>query len=273
MAWPRSPGHTRPVKKLVLVGLLASFGCSSSDAAAPNDDAVASSDSIVGGSPDQRWPAAGYLVHGASLEEASSADVACGATLVAPNVVVTAAHCVLRAPDDVWAFGTGDARSATPIQVVSRTVHPSFHPVPQGNGDVRYFLHDWDLATLVLDHAADAEPARIPAQETGVGCSYSAIGYQKADGKRVSASACVELDVDLAGDPIFEVHPTDFSALCHADGDEGSAIVADGVLHGIYVGSVTQGFTDCHRGTQFLDGYEAMFGFRDFVQSSIDAAR
>lgn len=41
------------------------------------------------------------------------------------------------------------------------------------------------------------------------------------------------------------------------------------VLHGVYVGSVTQGFTDCRKGAQFLNGYEAMLGFRDFVEEGI----
>ena len=74
-------------------------------------------------------------------------------------------------------------------------------------------------------------------------------------------------------DPIFEVHPAGYSALCHLDGDEGSPVVRrEGnkhVLVGIYVGSVTQSFTDCRKGTQFLDGYESMFGYGDFLRGGI----
>jgi hypothetical protein len=84
-------------------------------------------------------------------------------------------------------------------------------------------------------------------------------------------------DVKLGADPIFEVHPAGGSALCHVDGDERSPVVRrDGrshVLVGIYVGSVTQSFTDCRRGTQFLNGYESMFGYGDFLRGAIAQTR
>ncbi|AKV00215.1 hypothetical protein AKJ09_06878 [Labilithrix luteola] len=266
-----------------LVAVSALAACSSAES---TDDASSSANDLVGGRPDARWPAAGYLVHGATFDAAKRAPVSCGATLVAPNVVVTAAHCVLNASDDVWAFGTGDAgcescgRSSMPVAVVSRQIHPQFHPAPEGRLDVKYYLRNFDVATLVL--AAPIRgitPAALPTEKAAAGCDYHAIGYHTPqDGRtsraqRVSANACVEFNVNLGGDPIFEVHPTGNSALCHGDGDEGSPAIAGDpdmpLLHGIYVGSVTQGLTDCQRGTQFLNGYEAMFGFRDFVEAGI----
>jgi hypothetical protein len=44
------------------------------------------------------------------------------------------------------------------------------------------------------------------------------------------------------------------------------------VLVGFYVGSVTQGITDCRRGVQFLNGYESAYGYRDFFAEAIDGA-
>jgi hypothetical protein len=83
--------------------------------------------------------------------------------------------------------------------------------------------------------------------------------------------------VNLGGDPIFEMHPVGATALCHGDGDEGSPALSGSpeapVLHGIYVGSVTQGITDCRKGTQYLNGYEAMLGFRAFVEAGIAKGR
>lgn len=272
MAQPPGRRDTGAVKTLLLFGLVL-VGCAAEPAEPASTEGT--SDEIVGGEADLRWPAAGYLVHAGSREELAAAKPACGATLVSSSVVVTAAHCVLAAADDVWAFGTGNVGSAPLTLVASRRIHPDFHPEPQGRADVRYYLRNFDLATLQLDTPLDLPPAPLAAAKPPVGCNYLALGYQQkpVPGIRVSTSACVELNLSLGGDPIFEVHPTGFSALCHADGDEGSALFSpDGTLHGIYVGSVTQGLTDCHRGTQFLDGYEAMYGFRDFVDESIALA-
>jgi len=109
-----------------------------------------------------------------------------------------------------------------------------------------------------------------------VGCNVQAIGWRtEGRGKpvRESAPACVLFRVQLGADPIFEVHPAEGSALCHIDGDQGSPVVRrEGdkhILVGIYVGSVTQSLTDCEGGTQFLDGYESMFGYGDFLRAGI----
>jgi hypothetical protein len=259
--------------------LALALGACTAETAEPQEDT--SADNLVGGKPDARFPAAGYLVHGATFEDARRGAVACGATLVAPNVVVTAAHCVQNAPKDVWAFGTGDLGSAVETKVVSVDVHPQFHPAPTSSFDVKYFLKNFDVATLVLEKPiAGVLPAKLPSAKASVGCAYTLLGYRAekdARGRRVSTPGCVEFRITLGEDPIFEMHPVGASALCHGDGDEGSpAITGEAnapVLHGIYVGSVTQGITDCRRGTQFLNGYEAMFGFRDFVESGIEKGK
>lgn len=266
------------VKTLALFSFLL-FACASETT---SEGPTAVDDELVGGTPDSRWLAAGYLVHAPTAEGLAAAPVSCGATLVAPDVVVTAAHCVLAADTELWAFGTGNAGSAALTPVVGRRIHPDFHPEPETHLDVRFYLRNCDLATLRIAQPLTVPPARLPDAKTPVGCNYSAVGYRTEttdSATRVSTGACVQFRVDLGGDPIFEVHPTGFSALCHGDGDEGSPLFDSRdpetrpVLHGIYVGSVTQGLTDCRRGTQFLNGYEAMFGFREFVQQSIDEAR
>ena len=287
MAKPRRSLDTRAMRikatlaAAVLVSLASQVACSAE--VEPAGEEALGEDELKGGAPDLRFAAAGYLSHGATSEAAAKAKVACGATLVSPNVVVTAAHCVQSAKNDVWVFGTGNVGEGTRAKVVSVRVHPEFHETPTKAVDVRYFLKNFDVATLVLDRdVVGVVPARLPEAKTPIGCGYRAIGYRAEashPGRRRSATACVQFRLDLGGDPIFEVHPAGFSALCHGDGDEGSALVADvddkgaPLLHGIYVGSVTQGLTDCRRGTQFLNGYEAMHGFRAFVTEGIEAAR
>jgi hypothetical protein len=121
---------------------------------------------------------------------------------------------------------------------------------------------------LILEHGIDGvTPAALPTAAPVDGCTVEALGYH--DGLRVSTDACIEMQVDLGTDPIFEVHPDNDSALCMADGDEGSAVVARAdtktpTLVGIFAGSVTQPFTDCVSGTQFLRRIRVRLRIRRF---------
>lgn len=253
------------VASLVLVS---AAGCASPT---ESEDATSGDESeIVGGKRDQRWSASGYLVKG---NDASK--VKCGATLIAPNVVVTAAHCVLADKTATWAFGTGDAGQGELVKVVATRVHPSFHEEAQGSIDLVHALRKYDVAMLTLEKPVrGVAPATLPNDPPSMGCNIQAIGYSGT--ARMSAPACVMFRITLGRDPIFEVHPAESSALCIRDGDEGSAVVAreanQQILRGIFVGSVTQGFTDCKRGTQFLNGYESMFGYKDWLNEGIRAA-
>ena len=239
---------------------------------APKDDwdDETTDDALVGGTHDLRWSASGYLVRDG---EARSDKPACGATLIAPNVAVTAGHCVLD-EKVAYAFGTGDLGSGALVHVRERHIHPQF--------DKADSLRRYDVAVLVLEHdVAGVHPAELPAEKPAVGCNIQTIGYHAdAPGKpslRRTAPACTLFRVTLGQDPIFEVHPRGKAGLCVADGDEGSAVVSAEetreVLVGVYVGSVTQGITDCRGGWQYLDGYESAFGYRDFLVSEIERAK
>lgn len=259
---------------ILLLITVAATGC-----AAANEETTDSLGAdLVGGRPDARWSASGFLARGSSMAALDRSKPACGATLIAPNVAVTAAHCVT---DDsaTFAFGTGNTHDGPVVRVVERHLHPDFHPQAEGAIDLVHALRMHDVAYLVLEHAVSGvTPAELPSAAPSSACNVQAIGYRPTDrgALRVSAPACVELHLNLATDPIFEVHPDGDSALCVADGDEGSAAVERRsdrtTLVGIYVGSVTQGLTDCRRGTQFLDGYESMYGYRAFLLDGIERA-
>lgn len=242
-------------------GLGAVVGCSQ----APTDGSSASA--IVGGQPSNGWLAAGYLTYADNADDLDPSQVACGATLIAPNVIMTAAHCVLAQSSSTWAFGTGSPGSTPLVTVGAPHVHPQYSASDP--------LRNYDLAYLILaTPISDVTPATVPTAEPADGCSdYQAIGYD-SEGERVGVAACIELRPTLGSDPILEVHPSGETALCVNDGDYGSALVEGDpgapVLVGLFVGSVTQVLTDCVTGTQYLDGYESAYGYSSFFQQAVD---
>jgi hypothetical protein len=269
----------RLLSSLVCIAALTGTVACGSSVDPDGDDGQAGAESaIVGGARDLRWAASGYLLAGPSMDRLDGSKPACGATLIAPNVVVTAAHCATREAATELAFGTGDVSKNGVVRVIERHAHPGFHPRPDGMIDIPYILRKNDVAYLVLERAiTSVTPATLPSAAPAVGCNVQAIGYHALvpgrPSARMSTPACVEFNVMLGDDPIFEVHPTGSSGLCNTDGDEGSPVVLrdEGreVLVGFYVGSVTSFLTDCKKSVQFLDGYESAYGYRSFFAEGL----
>jgi hypothetical protein len=222
---------------------------------------------IQGGQPESGWLAAGYLTYADSAADLDPSLVACGGTLIASNVVMTAAHCVLAQPSSTWAFGTGAPGQGSLVTVAEVQPHPQYNPDNP--------LRDYDLAYLILSSPIpNVTPATVPSAEPADGCGdYEAIGYD-GQGNRVGVNACIEIRPTLGSDPILEVHPSGSSALCVNQGDYGSALIENDssapILVGLFVGSVTQALTDCVNGTQYLDGYESAYGYADFFQQAVN---
>ena len=133
------------VTTAVLLSLLLCLSCDEQGGAVEIEQ---THQSIIGGTADSGHPAVGAVVMNYFL---------CSGTLIAPKIVVTAAHCVLP-NDPPKQFGLGPkTSSATEIlNVVQAIPHPQYG---QGNVD-GWTVNVHDIAILVLDKAAQAQPMK-----------------------------------------------------------------------------------------------------------------
>lgn len=102
----------------------------------------------------------------------------CTGTLVAPRVVMTAAHCILS-PEEVsfmygrdsakyhLAFGIGKVRDARRVRAAKIVVHPSYDPAHQRPTDLAYLVLERDVTELT--------PAKLVVHDER--CDYETIGY------------------------------------------------------------------------------------------------
>lgn len=132
-----------------------------------SDDAATDDDAIVGGRAERRFAPVGYLAIENDRTTRSFTPF-CTATLIAPRVVATAAHCVHDIkhsvkPEGPWmTFSRGATTSATrsPVFVSAIYEDPGFNPL-----DPEYFareIYQHDFALLVLESPMEGTtPARI----------------------------------------------------------------------------------------------------------------
>lgn len=198
-------------------------GCSSA-----SDDGASSSDqAVIGGGHESGFEAAGYLVR--------NGVPSCSASLIEPDLVLTAAHCVDEST--VVEFGWGEVSAHTTRRSKARALHPRYIEPPSG-GTVSW--QGFDIALLKLESAAPVVPAVLgPTPRSGkvVSVGYGATSYvaddagamnpQGAGTERKSAEGFV-----VSQNPVeLFVRFDSGSSTCY--GDSGSPLFVDGKVVGV----------------------------------------
>jgi MYXO-CTERM domain-containing protein len=188
---------------------------------------------IIGGGPDTNDVAVVALVQ-------QSTGTLCSGTIIAPQVVLTAAHCVYRvdASDLQVLVGPDDSTPTQTIAVASVAAYPTYSDEDTGlQGGV-------DLGVAFLATPANVTPATAatsPAAGDFAGAEVTLVGYgidSTASGTGAGMRRSVSLPVDSVCSRLLTVGGLDADA-CF--GDSGGAVLLGGAL----VAVISSGMGDC----------------------------
>jgi V8-like Glu-specific endopeptidase len=215
---------------------------------------------ITGGVLEPGSPAVVAIVAVSPLcgEPDEASPVLCTGTLVAPRVVLTAAHCV-ESPDVsqvlsvVFSPEPARALPTERVRVLEGRLHPAFNAV------------EHDIGVLIL--AEDAPVAPVPLSEValsadGVGRTVRVVGFGRDDEGRTGLrrSGTARVTAVEAGTFSIEASP---GMSCGGDSGGPLFLEAGGVEH--LVGVTSYGDPSCTRGTNMRVDVHAAF-----LQSILD---
>jgi len=208
---------------------------------------------IVGGSLDAHDEAVVAIVQRPVCDDA--ATIVCSGTLIAPQVVLTAAHCVM--PDAAYEVHVGSpVGSGTFIAVTEMMRHPLFDDA----------THAYDLGVLRLGQSSAVAPIALPTatlDASFIGAVARVVGYGV-----VAAGAIADGERREGTMQIASVDTLTFAATPAPNntcgGDSGGAVFIGEQLLGITVA----GDPTCT--TNAVDG-RVDIAIADFIQPFVDA--
>lgn len=226
---PRTPAL---VGVLAMVGLA---GCGDQGAVDITDPGVANQAIVRGGAPcdDDVSPAIVALL----LQRHGVVSFYCTGTLVAPDTVLTAAHCILRNEpglsvsllSDVRAWHGGSNPGLPPgaVRAIVAIANPAF----DGRFNSRFFdAESFDVGLLLLEHAiASVAPMQLPsAAELATlvdGDTVEIVGFGLDDDGQAGLKRCAFTHVTGQGPALLAVGDGQrLPSLCN--GDSGGPTVA-----------------------------------------------
>lgn len=233
------------------------------------------SEAIANGTPDDTYESVFLLVH---HEEMSGG--LCTATLIAPNLLLTARHCVSPGDGDERVL-CGDSPLSTPYPAgaffATNDAAPSSESPIFGAAEVRVPEDEvdtcgYDIALLILDRNVPRSVA-VPAvpridREVAPGELYTAVGYgvdERGDptGSRMQRSGLsVDCEPGTCGDGVEASEFRGETGICSGDSG-GPAFDVDGKV----VGVVSRGAPNCS-----LPVYGTVTAWQDFLTETAKEA-
>lgn len=220
---------------------------------------------IVGGSDDAGDGAVVALVDRRTSCEQSSVHIVCTGTLIAPRVVLTAAHCLQeQGTDGTWEVYVGSPVAGDAagrfVAVTATAVDPAWDRT----------THAFDLALLQLSDDAGMTPvplATAPLPASLVGATVRVVGYGETmvgvqpDGMRRQATLQVaSIDADT--------FRADAAPGNSCGGDSGGPVLGDAGAGEQLLGVTVAGDVSC---TAYADQARVDVAMADFIQPFLDA--
>ncbi len=226
-------GYARVLRAHLWIGLFSITACQSAELGTTEQ-------AIIGGSPSANDSAVVGIAPRQLDCGQDITSISCTGTLIAPRVVVTAAHCLGYDPANGFSvlFGASATAGGTLIPVVGGRAHPDFDTESHAN----------DIAVLILESDAPAGVTPIPMHTTALpdltGTTVRMIGYGITSisgtdtGERMTGEAMV---TEVSTDDIrMEPAP---AMSCH--GDSGGPVLADTGAGEELVGVTSYGDAAC----------------------------